>query len=98
MAEDETALTAARLLVFNAATKMAKGMKASKEVSMAKVFAAETAFRIAFNGMQAYGGHGALPQYDMERHFPEAKHGKVGGGANEIQKTVIARHMGLSDR
>jgi alkylation response protein AidB-like acyl-CoA dehydrogenase len=98
MAEDETALTAARLLVFNAATKMLKGEKASKEVSMAKVFAAETAFRIAFNGMQAYGGYAQLPEYDMERYFREAKHGMVGGGANEIQKTVIARLMGLSDR
>ena len=97
MAEDETALTAARLLVFNAATKMLRGEKASKEVSMAKVFAAETAFRIAFNGMQAYGGYAQLPEYDMERYFREAKHGMVGGGANEIQKTVIARHMGLSD-
>ncbi|HEX3612335.1 MAG TPA: acyl-CoA dehydrogenase family protein [Sporichthyaceae bacterium] len=98
MAEDETALTAARLLVFNAATKLARGEKASMEVSMAKVFAVETAYRIAFNGMQAYGGYAQLPEYDMERYFREAKHGMVGGGANEIQKTVIARHMGLSDR
>ncbi len=96
MAEDETSLTAARLLVFLAATRMLAGEKASKEVSMAKVFAAETAFRIAFNGMQAYGGYAQLPEYDMERYFREAKHGMVGGGANEIQKTVIARHMGLS--
>lgn len=98
LAEDETSLTAARLLVYSAATKMLRGEKASKEVSMAKVFAAETAFRIATNGMQAYGGYAQLPEYDMERYFREAKHGMVGGGANEIQKTVIARHMGLSDR
>ena len=95
MAEDETRLQAARLLVFQAATKMARGERAIQEVSMAKVFAADTAFQIAFNGMQALGGYSQLPEYDMERYFREAKHGMVGGGANEIQRTIIAREMGL---
>jgi alkylation response protein AidB-like acyl-CoA dehydrogenase len=95
MAEDETRLQAARLLVFQAATKMARGEPAIQEVSMAKVFAADTAFQIAFNGMQALGGYSQLPEYDMERYFREAKHGMVGGGANEIQRTIIAREMGL---
>lgn len=95
MAEDETRLQAARLLVFQAATKMARGERAVQEVSMAKVFAADTAYQIAFNGMQALGGYSQLPEYDMERYFREAKHGMVGGGANEIQRTIIAREMGL---
>jgi alkylation response protein AidB-like acyl-CoA dehydrogenase len=95
MAEDECRLQAARLLVFQAATKMARGERAVQEVSMAKVFAADTAYQIAFNGMQALGGYAQLPEYDMERYFREAKHGMVGGGANEIQRTIIAREMGL---
>ncbi len=95
MADDECQLTAARLLVYSAASKLAKGEKASKEVSMAKVFAAEVAFKIATNGMQALGGYSQLPEYDMERYFREAKHGMVGGGTQEIQRTIIAKHMGL---
>lgn len=95
MAEDETALTAARLLVYDAANRMLRSEPATKAVSMAKVYAVETAFRIATNGMQALGGYAQLAEYDMERYFREAKHGMVGGGANEIQKTVIAREMGL---
>jgi alkylation response protein AidB-like acyl-CoA dehydrogenase len=95
MAENECELTAARLLVFNAASKMARGERAIKEVSMAKVFAAETAFKIAFNGMQALGGYAQLPEYDMERYFREAKHGMVGGGAQEIQRSIIAKEMGI---
>jgi alkylation response protein AidB-like acyl-CoA dehydrogenase len=95
MAEDETALTAARLLVYNAASKMARGERAIKEVSMAKVYAADVAFKIAFNGMQALGGYAQLPEYDMERYFREAKHGMVGGGASEIQRSIIAKEMGL---
>lgn len=95
MAEDETAVTAARLLTFHAACKMARGERATMEVSMAKVYAADVAFKVAFNGMQSLGGYAQLPEYDMERYFREAKHGMVGGGANEIQRTIIAREMGL---
>jgi alkylation response protein AidB-like acyl-CoA dehydrogenase len=95
MAEDETALEAARLLMYSAATKIARGERALKEVSMAKVYAAEVAFRVAFNGMQALGGYAQLPEYDMERYFREAKHAMVGGGTNEIQKSIIAKEMGL---
>jgi alkylation response protein AidB-like acyl-CoA dehydrogenase len=95
MAEDEVAVEAARLLTYAAATKLARGERALKEVSMAKVYAAEVAFQVAFNGMQALGGYAQLPEYDMERYFREAKHAMVGGGTNEIQKSIIAKEMGL---
>ena len=95
MAENECEVNAARLLVYYAAAKMARGERALKEVSMAKVYAADTAFKVAFNGMQALGGYAQLPEYDMERYFREAKHGMVGGGANEIQRSIIAKEMGL---
>ena len=95
MAENECELSAARLLVYSAATKLARGERAVKDVSMAKVFAAGVAFKVATNGMQALGGYAQLPEYDMERYFREAKHGMVGGGANEIQHGIIAREMGL---
>jgi len=95
MAQNECELEAARLLVYSAASKMARGERALKEVSMAKVFASETLFNIAFNGMQALGGYAQLPEYDMERYFREAKHGMVGGGSNEIQRSIIAKEMGL---
>lgn len=95
MADDEINLTAARLMVYSAASKLAKGENASKDVSMAKVFCVNALFQTAFNGMQALGGYSQLPEYDMERYFREAKHGMVGGGTNEIQRGIIAKHMGL---
>lgn len=95
MAQNEAELSAARLMVYEAATKLARGENALKEVSMAKMLAAEAAFDIAFNGMQALGGYAQLPEYDMERYFREAKHGMVGGGTQEIQRSIIAKEMGL---
>jgi alkylation response protein AidB-like acyl-CoA dehydrogenase len=95
MADNETELAAARLLVYAAACKMARGERAVKEVSMAKLFCSQALFHIAFNGMQALGGYAQLPEYDMERYFREAKHGMVGGGTNEIQRSIIAKEMGI---
>ena len=95
MAENEIEISAARLMVYAAAAKMARGERAIKEVSMAKVFAADVLFKTAFNGMQALGGYAQLPEYDMERYFREAKHGMVGGGTREIQCGIIAKEMGL---
>lgn len=95
MAENEAELEAARLLVYSAACKMARGERAVKEVSMAKLFCSQALFKIAFNGMQALGGYAQLPEYDMERYFREAKHGMVGGGTNEIQRSIIAKEMGI---
>jgi alkylation response protein AidB-like acyl-CoA dehydrogenase len=95
MAENEAELEAARLMVYSAACKMARGERAVKEVSMAKLFCSQVLFRIAFNGMQALGGYAQLPEYDMERYFREAKHGMVGGGSNEIQRSIIAKEMGI---
>jgi alkylation response protein AidB-like acyl-CoA dehydrogenase len=95
MAERETEVNAARLLVYSAATKLARGEKALKDVSMAKVYAADVAFRCSFDGMQALGGYAQLPEYDMERYFREAKHAMVGGGTSEIQRSIIAKQMGL---
>ena len=95
MADNEIDISAARLLVYSAAAKMARGHRATKDVSMAKVFAVEALYKTAFNGMQALGGYAQLPEYDMERYFREAKHGMVGGGTQEIQRGIIAKEMGL---
>jgi acyl-CoA dehydrogenase len=95
MADDETELAAARLMVYYAADKLARGEKANADVAKAKLFTAKTLFQIAFNGMQALGGYAQLPEYHMERYFREAKHGMVGGGTNEILRSIIAKSMGL---
>lgn len=95
MAEDEARLSAAFYLVYAAASKLASGENASALVAQAKLIASQTAFDIATNGMQALGGYSQLPEYHMERYFREAKHGMVGGGTNEILRSIIAKSMDL---
>ena len=95
MAEDQARLTAAYYLVYAAASALARGERASALVAQAKLISSQTLFQIATNGMQALGGYAQLPEYDMERYFREAKHGMVGGGTNEILRSIIAKSMRL---
>ena len=95
MAEDQARLSAAYYLVYAAASAIERGEKAAAIVAQAKLISSQTLFDIATNGMQALGGYAQLPEYDMERYFREAKHGMVGGGANEILRSIIAKSMGL---
>jgi acyl-CoA dehydrogenase len=95
MAEDQARLSAAYYLVYAAASTMAHGGNTWSLVAQAKLISSQTLFDIATNGMQALGGYAQLPEYDMERYFREAKHGMVGGGTNEILRSIIAKSMGL---
>ena len=95
LAEDRARLSAAYYLVYAAASAMARGENATSLVSQAKLITSQTFFDIATNGMQALGGYAQLPEYHMERYFREAKHGMVGGGTNEILRSIIAKSMGL---
>jgi len=52
-------------------------------------------FDIANNGVQIMGGYGVLEDYDMELFFRDSRIGMIGAGASEIQRTIIARQMGL---
>lgn len=95
LAEDRARLSAAYYLVYAAAAALARGENATSLVAQAKLITSQTFFDIATNGMQALGGYAQLPEYHMERYFREAKHGMVGGGTNEILRSIIAKSMGL---
>jgi alkylation response protein AidB-like acyl-CoA dehydrogenase len=93
LADMQTKVDAARLLVYRAADMAVRGENYSREVSMAKLFASETLQEVTRCGMQIYGGHGMLPESDMERYFREGMQSTIGGGTSQIQRTIIAKSM-----
>jgi alkylation response protein AidB-like acyl-CoA dehydrogenase len=95
LAQMQTDADAATLMVMRAAHLIAKGRPALREVSMAKLFASETLYKVASEGMQILGGAAQLPEMDMERFWREGKQGMVGGGSSQIQRSIIAKSMGL---
>ncbi len=90
-----TEIEAARLLIYRAAWMIDQGMKATREASAAKLMASETAMRTATNAMQIFGGYGYMKEYAIQRYFREAKLAEAGEGTSEVQRMIIAKHLGL---
>jgi hypothetical protein len=93
LADMATSLTAARQLVLHAAERYETGQRCDLEAGMAKLFASETAMRIALDAIRVHGGHGYSTEFDVERYFRDAPLMIVGEGTNEIQRDVIARQL-----
>ena len=88
-----TTIEAAKLLVYRAASLRERGMKCSKEASMAKVFASKTAVDIATRVVQLVGEYGATTETPAERYFRDAKITQIYEGTSEIQRIVISKHI-----
>ena len=93
LADMATSLTAARQLVMYAARRDESGRRADLEAGMAKLFASETAMKVALDAVRIHGGYGYSTEFDVERYFRDAPLMIVGEGTNEIQRNVIARQL-----
>ena len=90
LADMQVGIDAARLLTYRAANLKARGQRHSIESAMAKLFASETANRVAKDAIQVFGGNGYVTEYPVERHFRDAKITEIYEGTSEIQRIVIA--------
>ena len=95
LADMQTELEASRLMMWRAAWMLASGKDALKEISMAKLFASEAYARMANNGMQILGAYGYNMEFDMQRHFRDARSATIGAGTSQMQRNLIAGLMGL---
>ena len=93
LADMATAIDGARLLTLKAATLKDAGQPYTKEASMAKLFAAETAMKVATDAVQVHGGFGFIREAEVERYFRDAKITQIYEGTSQIQKLVIAREV-----
>jgi butyryl-CoA dehydrogenase len=93
MADMGTRIEAARLLIYRAARMKDAGTPFSREASMAKLFASETAMFCAHAAVQMFGGYGFVREYPVEKLFRDAKITEIYEGTSEIQRLVISRHM-----
>jgi len=83
---------ASRLLTFNAASMKDRGEKFTREASMAKLFASETANRSAYQAIQIHGGYGYSKEYPVERYYRDARVLTIYEGTSEVQRIVVANN------
>jgi butyryl-CoA dehydrogenase len=91
IADMATEIDAARLLDYRAASCVDNGRPYSTEGAMAKLFASETATRVAGKAIQIHGGYGYTESYPVERNWRDAKITEIYEGTSEVQRMVIAR-------
>ncbi len=96
LADMQTRLNAARLLVLHAARMRSQGLPCLSEASQAKLFASELAEWICSKAIQVHGGYGYVEDYPVERHYRDARITQIYEGTSEIQRLVIARSLAES--
>ncbi len=86
-------LEAARALTLTAARMYDKGMKITKQASIAKLYATEAAISITNDALQVLGGMGYTTDYPVERFLRDARLMTIGGGTAEILRFLIQREV-----
>ncbi len=86
-------IEAAKLLTLQACALKDAGKDYIKEASMAKLFASETAVKVAREAVQIHGGYGYVREYEVERMYRDAKITEIYEGTSEIQRIIIGRKI-----
>ncbi|MDA8131565.1 MAG: acyl-CoA dehydrogenase family protein [Elusimicrobia bacterium] len=95
LADMAVKIEAARNLLYNACWLRDNKKPFAKEAAMAKLYCSEVAKEVADEAVQVHGGYGLLKGYDVERFYRDQRLLQIGEGTSEIQRLVIARHLGV---
>jgi short/branched chain acyl-CoA dehydrogenase len=90
-----TEIEAARNLVYKAAWEKDQGRDFGRTAAMAKLYSGELSHRAANWALQIHGGYGFMDEYAISRFYRDQKILEIGEGTNEVQRMVIAKHLGL---
>ncbi len=94
LADMETELSAARALLYQAASKLDdKAPDATKSCAMAKRFVTDTGSKVANDALQLHGGYGYLADYEVERIVRDLRVHQILEGTNEIMRVIVSREM-----
>src|SRR5579884_3977445 len=94
LADMDTEIELARLMYYKAAWLHMQGKPFRREAAIAKLFASETAKRAADQAVQIHGGYGFMDEFPVSRYWRSVKINEIGEGTSEVQRMVIAKHLG----
>jgi alkylation response protein AidB-like acyl-CoA dehydrogenase len=95
IADMKVRLEAARLLTYQAASKLEKSRGVSLDASITKLFVSEALVQTAADVVQILGGYGYTVEYEVERALRDAFGAKLYSGTSEVQRNIIAAWLGL---
>lgn len=94
LADMDTEIELARLMYYKAAWLHMQGKPYTREAAIAKLFASEMAKRAADQAVQIHGGYGFMDEFPVSRYWRSVKINEIGEGTSEVQRMVIAKHLG----
>jgi alkylation response protein AidB-like acyl-CoA dehydrogenase len=95
IADMKVRLEAARWLLYRAAASLDVSREAGLHAAIAKLFVSEAFVESARDGIQLMGGYGYMVESEVERTMRDALGGTIYSGTSEMQRTIIARWLGL---
>jgi len=93
LADSAVEIHAARLMVYDAAAKLDRGVRVPREAAMVKVYASELANRVADRVLQIHGGMGYMKDSPVERAYRDARILRIYEGTSEVQRMIIAEEL-----
>ena len=97
LADMQTQINAARVLILQAASMRQRNVPCLSEASQAKLFASEMSEFVCSKAIQIHGGYGFLEDYPVERYYRDARITQIYEGTSEVQRLVIARVLKDTD-
>jgi alkylation response protein AidB-like acyl-CoA dehydrogenase len=94
-ADMATRIEAGRAMTYNALRLYLEGENPIREVSMAKLYTSELAFKVADEAVQIHGGYGYMMEFPIQRAWRDARLGPIGGGTSQIMREIIGKTYGL---
>ena len=91
LADMQTKIRAARLLVYEAAWMKDQGMRITEAGARAKLYASQVANEVTYDAVQTLGGYGYMKDHPVERYYRDARVTEIYEGTSEIQRLVISR-------
>src|SRR5215213_5791547 len=91
LADMQTKIRAAQLLVYEAAWMKDRGMRVTEAGARAKLCASQVANEVTYDAVQVLGGYGYMKDHPVERHYRDARVTEIYEGTSEIQRLVISR-------
>lgn len=95
IADMKVRLETARLMIYKTAWMKDQGQRVGMESAMAKLYVSECMVQSSLEAIQVFGGYGYVAEYGIERDLRDAVGGTIYSGTSEIQRMIIARHLGL---
>jgi len=95
LADMAVEIEAGRQLVLRAAWLKDRGRPFALEAAMAKLYTGELSHRVVNHALQIHGGYGFMDEFAISRLYRDQKILEIGEGTNEVQRMVVAKHLGL---